>query len=132
MREHRPRAGNSTPDAVALAACQMAYNLSADLIVVFSASGNTALRVSRYRPATPIVMITPNERAYNQMAIAWGVRVATSEDIHNTDEMVEVAEKIIREENFEIEKDGRYIVTAGVPFGKRGTTNLIRVEKFSG
>ncbi len=132
MREHGPRAGNNTPDAVALAACQMAYGLSADLIVVFSASGNTALRVSRYRPATPIVMITPNQRAYNQMAIAWGVRVAMSEDIHTTDEMVEVAEKIIRSEKFMIEEDGRYIVTAGVPFGKRGTTNMIRVEKFSG
>ncbi|MEZ4605313.1 MAG: pyruvate kinase [Deinococcales bacterium] len=130
MRSHAPRPGNTTPDAVAYAACQIAISLPAELIVVFSSSGNTALRVSRYRPPKPILTITPNERAYRQMAVVWGVRPALNIDIHSTDEMVASAEKVMHDTlSDEIKEGDRYVVTAGVPFGMRGTTNMIRVER---
>lgn len=129
MREHYPSPDNTTADAVSLAACQMAFNLSAQLIVTFTSSGATALRVARNRPSAPILAITPNERAYRQMTVAWGVVSHMSEDIKNTDEMVEVATVAMR--STELAEPGeRFIITAGVPFAMRGTTNLIRVERF--
>ena len=131
MREHTPAPEDTTADAVSLGAVQMAYNLGAELIVSFTASGNTALRVSRNRPGTPILAITPNERPYRQLAVAWGVVPHLSDEIHSTDEMVEAATKAIRTTGLASE-GARFVITAGVPFGMRGTTNLIRVERMRG
>lgn len=129
MRQLVPTADASTPDAVALAAVEMAYNLDAQLIVTFTSSGNTAMRVSRNRPPSPVLAITPNARAARQMMVAWSVVPFLSEDIHDTDEMVLVARKAIEACSL-LQRDARYVITAGVPFGMRGTTNLIRVERF--
>ncbi len=128
MRDHYPAPDATTADAVSLGACQMAYNLSAEVIVTFTSSGNTALRVSRNRPPSPILAITPNDRAYRQMSIVWGVVPDMSTDIHTTDEMVEVASRAIKKTDL-ADPGARYVITAGVPFGMRGTTNLIRVER---
>ncbi|MCC6312264.1 MAG: pyruvate kinase, partial [Trueperaceae bacterium] len=128
MHQLVPTADASTADAVALAAVEMAYNLDARLIVTFTSSGNTALRVSRNRPPTPVLAITPNPRALRQMMVAWSVVPYLSDDIHNTDEMVVVAKRGIEATKL-IGRDDRFIITAGVPFGMRGTTNLIRVER---
>jgi pyruvate kinase len=106
----------------------MAYNLSAKVIVTFTSSGVTALRVSRNRPAVPILALTPHARAFRQMSVAWGVLPMLDQEIHNTDEMVEVANRGIHRSGLAALGD-RYVITAGVPFGVRGTTNLIRVER---
>jgi pyruvate kinase len=129
MREHVPTPDDTTADAVSFGAVQMAYSLSADLIVTFTSSGSTALRVSRNRPGAPILAITPTLRAYRQLAVAWGVVSNNSDDIRSTDEMVEVASRAIRETGL-VEPGGRFVITAGVPFGMRGSTNLIRVERY--
>ncbi|UCH27339.1 MAG: pyruvate kinase [Trueperaceae bacterium] len=128
MREHHPVLEDTTADAVSLGACQMAYNLSARLIVTFTSSGTTALRVSRNRPSSPILAITPSKRACRQLSVVWGVVPFYSEDIHSTDEMVDVSSAAI-EELALAEPGARFVITAGVPFGMRGTTNLIRVER---
>lgn len=128
MHQLVPAADTSTPDAVALAAVEMAYNLNAELIVTFTSSGNTALRVARNRPPTPVLAITPNARSLRQMMVMWSVVPYLSEDIHDTDEMVAVAKRAIMESNL-AGPDSRFVITAGVPFGMRGTTNLIRVER---
>ena len=128
MREHYPPARGTTADAISQGACRMAHDLDAECIVTFTSSGTTAQRVSRNRPSAPILAITPSERAYRQMSISWGVVPAVSTDISSTDEMVEVASQIIRHYNLAQVGD-RYVITAGVPFGMRGTTNLIRVER---
>ncbi len=129
MREHYPTPENTTADAVSLGACEMAYTLGAQLIVTFTSSGTTALRVSRNRPPVPILAVTPNQRAFRQLAVAWGVVPFLSDDIHSTDEMVAVATETIRDVGL-CEEGGRFVITAGVPFGMRGTTNLIRVERY--
>ncbi|HEX7005430.1 MAG TPA: pyruvate kinase [Trueperaceae bacterium] len=128
MREHYPKPDETTADAVSLGACQMAFNLNANLIVTFTSSGTTAMRVSRNRPASPILAITPSERAFRQMSVVWGVIPHRSNEIHSTDEMVTVASQAIKELGLGL-VDSRFVITAGVPFGMRGTTNLIRVEK---
>jgi len=128
FRKQVPQADTSTPDAVAIAAVEMSYNLDAQLIVTFTSSGTTALRVARNRPPTPVLAITPNERALRQLMVVWGVIPHLSEDIHDTDEMVKVASDAIKRLNL-LHPGDRYVITAGVPFGMRGTTNLIRVER---
>ena len=128
MRERYPTPEDTIADAVSLGAVLMAYNLSAEVIVTFTSSGTTALRVSRNRPIAPIIAITPNDRAYRQLSLGWGVHPFMSKDISNTDEMVEVANRAINLSDM-AQQGARYVITAGVPFGMQGTTNLIRVER---
>jgi len=129
MREHVPNPDDTTADAVSFGACEMAYSLSAQLIVTFTSSGATAARVSRNRPTAPILAITPNERAFQQMSVAWGVVPYQSADIDSTDGMVEKSLDAIRDTRL-VDPGARFVITAGVPFGMRGSTNLIRVERF--
>src|SRR5690606_29141126 len=98
MHEYVPKSDATTADAVALAAVEMAYNLDARLIVTFTSTGTTALRVSRNRPPTPVLAVTPNPRTQRQLAVAWGVVSSVVDDIHDTDEMVEVSNSSISEE----------------------------------
>jgi len=130
MRERSPRPNETTADAVSLAACQMIFNLHGDLIVSFTSSGTSAQRVSRNRPTSPILAITPSPRAYRQLSVVWGVVPHLSNDIHSTDEMVEVAASTIAERGMGV-PDGIFVITAGVPFGMRGTTNMLRVERMN-
>lgn len=129
MRAHALTPDDTTADSVSKGACDMAFELNAGLIVTFTASGTTALRVARHRPSAPVLAITPSERAYRQLSVAWGVLPHLSEDIASTDEMVEVATQVIGERKV-LEAGARYVITAGVPFGMRGTTNMIRVERY--
>jgi len=131
MREHAPAPDDTTADAVSLGVCNMAHALNAQLIVTFTSTGSTAGRVARNRPDAPILAITPSPIALKQMALVWGVLPHFSDDIHDTDEMVRVAEQAIRERKL-LAPGARYVITAGVPFGTRGTTNMIRVERFKG
>ena len=129
MRDHALTPDDTTADAVSKGACDMAYALHADLIVTFSASGTTAQRVARHRPSAPVLAVTPSERAYRQLSIVWGVLPHLSDDIASTDEMVEVATHVLTERKV-LAAGARYVITAGVPFGMRGTTNMIRVERY--
>lgn len=128
MREHYPPPRDTTADAISLSACQIAHTLSAQVIVTFTSSGTTAQRVSRNRPAAPILALTPSELAYRQLTVAWGVIPYFTDDISSTDEMVESASRAITKSRL-ADPGARYVITAGVPFGMRGTTNLIRVER---
>jgi len=129
MREHAPAPEDTTADAVSLGVCNIAHTLQAKLIVSFTSSGTTATRVARNRPAAPILAITPSERAYRQLAIVWGVLPHLTDDITHSDEMVTKAVKAIQERDL-LEIGSRFVITAGVPFGMRGTTNMIRVERY--
>jgi len=128
MRSFHLPTDESTADVVSSGACDMAFNLNAELIVTFTNSGSTALRVSRNRPNTPILAITPNERAYRQLTIVSGVIPHVGPDIHSTDEMVALANQAIAELGIGV-PGGRFVITAGVPFGQSGSTNLIRIER---
>jgi pyruvate kinase len=129
MQEQSPAPDDTTADAVSSGAVQINNALAASLMVTFTSSGTTASRVARYRPAAPILAITPMERVYRQLALTWGVIPHMSHDISNTDEMVQVASEAISSRGL-IDASARFVITAGVPFGMRGTTNMIRVERF--
>jgi pyruvate kinase len=131
MREKAPAPEDTTADAVSLGVCNMAHTLRSQLIVTFTSSGATGIRVARNRPEAPILAITPSERAYHQLSIVWGVLPHLTDDISDTDEMVSTANQVIMERGL-LEPGSRFVITAGVPFGTRGTTNMIRVERFRG
>jgi pyruvate kinase len=127
LREKHPPPQETIADSVALGACEMAHNLSAKVIITFSMSGTTALRVSRNRFEVPVMAISPNPRTYRQLSMSWGVMPVLGDQVHSTDDMVKIANECIRKTELAT-VDDLYVITAGVPFGVRGTTNLIWVE----
>lgn len=118
----------STSDNIARAACEVAVNVSARAIVCFTSSGSTAAQVASKRPIIPIVAITPSNQVRHQMALFWGVIPTMAPDIASTDDMVHIAD--VQLTGLKMAHLGeRYVMTAGVPFGQSGTTNMIRVER---
>jgi len=128
MKERQMHAEENTPDSVSSAACNIASNINAKVMVCFSSSGATALRVARNRIQTNVIAISPNIRSCQQLAMSWGILPVLSPDANSTNDMVSISEKIIHKCNA-AEIDDRYVITAGVPFGMSGTTNVIRVER---
>lgn len=115
-------------DAVSHSTCSTAMDLNAAAIVVFTRSGMTARMVSRFRPETLIIGITDNLKAYRQLSLSWGVYPVLTTVYNSTDELFETAVRISKD--LDIVKSGDVIViSAGVPVGKSGLTNLIKVEE---
>ena len=112
--------------AIAAAAAQVGHVIGAKAIVAFSASGMTALRVARERPAAPIIGLTPNRETAQKMALVWGVHAVVTPDVHSLTEAVNRAGRITLTEGFAVHGD-EIVVTAGVPFAHSGTTNSLRV-----
>lgn len=128
MIERQMHTEENTPDAVSSAACDIASNINAKVIVCFSSSGATALRVARNRIQTNVVAISPKIRSCQQLTMSWGIHPVLSPDANNTTDMVSISKATIHSCNA-AEINDRYVITAGVPFGMSGTTNVIRVEK---
>ncbi len=119
---------HTTQDAVALATCEVSDTIGAAAIVCFTATGSTAWRLSRNRPNAPILALTPNTWVRNQLALVWGVQPHLAADPNDTDDMIRIANGEVKQTKL-AEVGERVVMAAGVPFGKHGTTNLIRVEK---
>lgn len=115
-------------DSIAFAACSIGEKLEAPAIVAFTSTGGAATRIAKYRPPMAILALTPNEITRNQLALSWGVVPRLSEDPHDTDDMVRIANTELKK-SLLADTDDRYVITAGVPFGVRGTTNMLRVER---
>jgi pyruvate kinase len=122
----RPAPERFTSDAIAAAAQQVAHTIGAKAIVAFTASGITALRVARERPDAPVIGLTPNLDAARRMAVVWGVHAVVTPDVHSVAESVTRAARMALAEGFAAHGD-EIVVTAGVPFGHAGTTNVLRV-----
>jgi pyruvate kinase len=127
MDERKFKAEKNTPDAVSSAACNIATTLAAKVMCCFSSSGATALRVARNRMHTDVIAISPSIKSCHQLAVSWGINPVLNNDATSTDEMVEIANQVIISSNM-AKKGDQFVITAGVPFGQSGTTNLIRVE----
>ena len=115
-------------DSIAYAACNIGEKLDSPAIVTFTSTGGAAARIAKNRPPLAILALTPNETTRNQLALSWGVVPVLSEDPRNTDDMVRIANDELRRSGL-AEVGDRYVITAGVPFGVRGTTNMLRVER---
>ncbi len=122
--------GNIEPNvtnAISHATCTTAMDLGAAAIVTVTKSGQTARLISKYRPATPIVGCTIDERSARQLSLSWGITPVLVEEQDNTDELFEHA--VAKATKAGLIKSGDLIViTAGVPLGVSGTTNLLKVH----
>jgi pyruvate kinase len=113
-------------DAISAAACQVAETIGAAAIVSFTSSGATALRAARERPAAPILAVTPHLATARRLALLWGAHCVHLADITSFGDMVQKAVRTAHRE--EIAGPGqRVVITAGVPFGTPGSTNILRI-----
>ncbi|MDQ0061196.1 pyruvate kinase [Paenibacillus harenae] len=117
----------SVTEAVSQAVANSALDLSAKAIITSTQSGFTARMVSKYRPKSPIVAVTTDERVMRRLALIWGVLPVKGEDADTTDAMFENAVKGGMSTGL-LSLGDTVIITAGVPVGRAGTTNLIKIH----
>ncbi len=126
MNASRREPEATTADAISAAARQCAHTLSAAAIVTYTNTGSTTLRAARERPDVRILCLTPNLNTARRMTLAWGVHPVQTEDAHNFGDMVQRAVRVAKKEG--VAGDGeRLVITAGVPFGTPGATNILRI-----
>jgi pyruvate kinase len=113
-------------DTITSAARQIAETLGLSAIVCYTSSGSTGIRASRERPGVPIIALSPVRKTARRLSLVWGLHCVVTEDAHNIDEMVDRACGIAFGEGFAAPGQ-RVIITAGVPFGTPGATNLLRI-----
>ena len=117
----------SVSDATAHAACLTAKDVNAAAIVTVSESGNTARLLSKYRPSQPIIACVMDEQVQRQLSISWGITPLMMDLATSTDELIEKSTTLAKEHGYL--HDGELaVVTAGVPVGVSGTTNMIKIH----
>lgn len=117
----------SVTEAISASACDIAEQIQARVIVSASLSGYTARQIARYRPKTAIMAVSPLPETQRRLALVWAVDCLVVADFHNTDEMVKQTVEAIRP--FGLKPGEKLVITAGVPFGESGQTNLIQVHE---
>jgi len=126
IQAQRPEPESTGADTITSAARQIAETLGLAAIVCYTSSGSTGVRASRERPNVPIISLSPVRRTARRLAMVWGLHCVVTEDASDVDEMVHRACTIAFKEGF-AHPDQRIIITAGVPFGTPGATNLLRI-----
>ncbi len=116
----------TSEDAISLSSRQVVNLLKCKAILAFTNTGSTALRMSRERPQTKVFGLTPNRKIARQLALAWGIHSVITEDITNFGEMVTRAEDVATEHG-DVQAGQLIVVTAGIPFGRPGTTNTMKI-----
>lgn len=122
----RPQPEATGADAISLAARQIAETLKLTAIVCYTQSGSTGLRTSRERPSVPILALSPNIKTARRLAVVWGMHCVVTHDATDLDDMVNNACTVVTEEGFGKPGD-RIIISAGVPLGTPGATNMLRL-----
>lgn len=117
----------SVTDAVSQASCEMARDLNAKAIITTTASGYTARMVARYRPGTPIIAVTSREEVHRRLALVWGVETVVVRQPTGMDEVIEFSVDAVQERGLASPGD-ILIITAGIPHGGPGRTNMIKVH----
>ena len=117
----------SVSDATAHAACLTAKDVNAAAIVTVSESGNTARLLSKYRPEQPIIACVMKEQVQRQLALSWGITPLMMPLAHSTDELIEMSTALAKENGY-LHNGELAVVTAGVPVGVSGTTNMIKIH----
>lgn len=117
----------TTTNAISKSTCTIASQLNAKAIITCTASGNTAKAVSKFRPRTNIIACTIDEKVARRLSVTWGVYPIIVETAHETDELIERAIVGALKENY-VQEGDLTVLTAGIPLGVSGTSNLIKVH----
>lgn len=113
-------------DAISAATRQVAETLDLAAIVTYTSTGSTAVRAARERPKTPILALSPNQRTARRLTLVWGLHSAQASESRNLEVMVDIACATAFNEGFARPGD-RVAITAGVPLGTPGATNMLRI-----
>ena len=126
MDAQHPDPQQTSADAITAAARQVAHTIQAAAIVTYTTSGSTTLRAARERPEVPILCLTSNIETARRLQLAYGVHSVHSADVTDFNEMVQKAARAAHEDGIAVEGQ-RLVITAGVPFGTPGNTNILRI-----
>lgn len=126
MDAEHPDPDKNSSDAITTAASNVAATISAAAIVNYTTSGSTTLRTVRERPSVPILCLTENLQVARRLQLSFGVYPVHTKDVDNFGDMVKKACALALEHKI-AEKGQRLVITAGVPFGTPGSTNILRV-----
>ena len=118
---------NNIVDAITYDACEIAASLNVGAIVSFTESGSTAKMIARFRPKPPIIAITPNEATLKQLNLSWNVYPVRLAPLETADEMIREAKKAAA--SFGLKRGQKIVISAGIPFGVKGSTNLLLVQE---
>jgi pyruvate kinase len=121
----------TTADAIAQAVNTMVGTVGAKAIVCFTFSGSTARRLSRERPGVPMLVLTPSEKTARRLGLLWGAHAVRTRDVASFEEMIAKAKRMALRHGIAGAGD-RIVITAGVPFGTPGSTNVIHIVRLVG
>jgi pyruvate kinase len=122
---------STAADAITAAARQVAHTIKAAAIVTFTTTGSTTLRAARERPEVPILCLTPRRVTARRMALCWGTHPVVTPEVQNLQQIVDQAIEVAQRENVATKGD-RLVLTAGVPLGTPGATNVLRIAWITG
>ncbi|AIQ12184.1 pyruvate kinase [Paenibacillus durus] len=117
-------------EAISQSVAISALDLSAKAIISSTVSGHTARVVSKYRPVSPIIAVTTQERTMRQLALVWGVTPVKGSPASSTDELLETAVQGGKDSGV-VKAGDLVVITAGIPLGHSGSTNLVKVEQIA-
>jgi pyruvate kinase len=126
LRAQRTDPEPTGADAISAAARQIAETLNLAAICSYTASGNTAVRAARERPATPVLALSPVAATARRLSIVWGLHCVVGDEPDSLDRMIDRACAVAHDEGF-ARPGERIIITAGVPLGTPGATNMLRI-----
>jgi len=121
-----PEPDTSATGALSAAACTIANDAGLAAVICYTSTGATALRVARRRPRQPILALSTSKVTARRMTIAWGLHCVLTEDPHSVSDMVTKACRLAAREGM-AKQDDKIIVSAGLPFGTPGATNMLRI-----
>lgn len=113
-------------DAISHAACMTAHDLNAEAIIGVTLTGRTVVNISKFRPLCPIMGCTTTKEVYYQLNLSWGVIPLLIDREYSTNGLIDTAASVVKESGY-LSDDGMAVVTTGVPIGKAGNTNMMRV-----
>ncbi|ARU59724.1 pyruvate kinase [Tumebacillus avium] len=126
-RRNVAEAEANVTDAMSLAVSTIADDLNAKAIVTATSSGHTAKKVSKHRPTTPIIAVTDNVEVARRLMLSWGVYPVVSRTAKTTDEILAISIQGALDSSY-VQHGDLIVITAGVPVGQPGTTNLLKVH----
>lgn len=127
LREKSNRSEISTTNAIGRATCYTAQDLEATAIITATSSGYTSKAISKFRPKAPIIAVTTTERVMRRLALEWGVYPVLTTESESTDEVISNSVEATIQNGYAKEGD-LVVITAGIPAGLSGSTNLIKVH----
>ncbi|QPA30348.1 pyruvate kinase [Thermaerobacillus caldiproteolyticus] len=127
LAQRTKQSGTTITDAIGQSVAHTALNLDVAAIVTPTVSGQTAQMISKYRPKAPIVAVTSSDSVSRKLALAWGVYPQVAPQVNTTDEMLDIAVEAAVKSGI-VKHGDLVVITAGVPVGETGSTNLMKVH----